>query len=401
MLGNRTIMLVDMNAFFASVEQACNPFLRGKPLLVGGAPGTRSVVAAASYEARPYGIHSGMSIKEALELCPEAIAIGGDAKKYKHASDQIARIFMDYTDHVERYSIDECFIDITATQDMFGGAVNVAKEMKRRIYSEVGLKCSAGIGPNRMLAKLASGMQKPDGLTEIKREDVKALLENLPVAKLHGVGRRLEYRLERLGIKTAGELGKVPIHILKREFGVVCGNTLHNMGNGIDPTPVTPDHSQPDIKSVGHSYTLSRNTHDPKILAKQLLRLSEMVGRRLRAQGYAGRTVTVGVRYSDMHGGCQQKALSEYIDDGYVIYQAALPILHKWMQDKRAIRLIGVSISNLAKGIHQMNIFTDPHARDLLKTLDAINDKYGESTIKRASLIGLRTEVKTHGFCKF
>ncbi|MCL5105739.1 MAG: DNA polymerase IV [Armatimonadetes bacterium] len=399
-MKHRTILLIDMNAFFASVEQGCNPSLRGKPVLVGGAPGTRSVVAAASYEARPYGIRSAMSMIEAVMRCPDAIIVEGNSEKYVDTSRRITRIFMDYTDMVEVYSIDECFLDITNTMDIFGGARETARAIKRRIRAELGLTCSVGIGPNKLLAKLAAGMQKPDGLVEIRPEEVRKLLEDLPVEELHGIGGKTKVSLERLGITTAGQLGRTPREMLKRRFGV-NGEILHDMGNGIDRSSIVPYYSQPDAKSVGHSYTLSRNTRDWNVISSHLLRLSEMVGRRLREHRYAGRTVTLVLRYGDMHGFCRQKSVSDHLDDGYAIYQVARAILHQqYQRDRRPIRLVGVSVSSLSRGMRQGSLFADPRRRELLKTMDAINDRYGEGAIRRACLLDIRARQKTHGFLR-
>lgn len=394
---DRTIILVDMNSFFASVEQKSNPQLKGKPVLVGGGPGKRSVVAAASYESRVFGIHSGMSMVEALRLCPNAIIVVGDPAKYEDSARRIFRICMDYTDKLEVYSIDECFLDVTATKNSFGGALIIAKEIKRRIKEELGLTCSVGIAPNKMLAKLASEMKKPDGLTEIKKEDVPNLLENMPVEKLHGIGEKLARRLNKMGITTAGVLGKIPVHRLKKEFGIV-GEVLHGMGQGIDNSPVVPYYNRPDVKSVGHSYTLKENTRDTDIIHRQLLRLSEMVGWRLREGGYAGRTICLVLRYADMHTFSRQTSLSEYVDNGYDIYEAASKVLNKEYDNSHAVRLIGVSVSNLVKGLHQPNLFTNPRWREALKTMDAINIRYGEFAIKRASLLSIDAVIKTHGF---
>lgn len=392
----KTILLIDMNAFFASVEQRCNPALRGKPIAVGGSLSTRSVVAAASYEARPFGIHSGMSMMEALRLCPSLIIVEGNPAKYVDTSMRVFRIFKDYTDEMEVYSIDECFLDVTPTQHLFGGPVEIAKAIKRRMKEKLGLTCSVGIAPNKMLAKLASGMQKPDGLTEIRPEQVKPLLENLPVEKLHGIGERTRIHLERLGIVTVGELGRFSRERLKREFGI-NGEILHEMGNGIDRSPIVPYHSEPDVKSMGHSYTLNRDTRDIDVVRHHLLRLSEMVGRRLREAHYAGRTVHLVLRYADRKGFGQQRSLIDYLDDGFEIYKTALSIFEE-KKDHRAIRLVGVSVSSLAKDIRQLSLFSNPRQKDLLGALDAINDKYGEFTIKRASLVKVKVIPKSHGF---
>ena len=394
---DRTILLVDMNSFFASVEQQCNPALQGKPVLVGGSVSKRSVVAAASYEARPYGIHTGMSLVEALSLCPEAVLVEGNSSKYVDASHRVFHICGDYTDQMEIYSIDECFLDVTDTQSLFGGAWEIARAIKRRVRAEMKLTCSVGIGPNKILAKLASGMQKPDGLTQIRREDVRGILEKLPVEKLHGVGGSLQARLAKMGIFTAGDLGRASQMRLRREFGVM-GDVLHEMGNGIYSPPVLSHLSKSDAKSMGHSYTLDRNTRDWSIVYKHLLRLSEMVGWRLREGGYSGRTISLVLRYADMHTFSRQKSLPEYLDDGYAIYKAALSILRQQDHDKRAVRLVGVCASNLIKGTHQLSLFEDPRWRDVLAAMDSINGRYGEFTVMRAKLIGLKTRAKTHGF---
>lgn len=387
-----------MDAFFASVEQASNPALRGKPVLVGGAPGTRTVVAAASYEARPYGIKSGKPLMEALRLCPEAILVQGNISKYIDASRRVFQICKDYTDLLEVYSIDECFLDVTDTKDHFGSALEIGSAIKHRVKKNLGLTCSIGIAPNKLLAKLACGMQKPNGLIEINQEQAMDLLQNLPVQKLHGIGAKTQARLMRMGITKAGELGRTPREVLRRQFGVL-GDVLHGMGNGEYHSPIVPYHDEPEVKSVGHSHTLERNTRNWDFICSNLLRLSEMVGRRLREQGFAGRTVHLVLRYADMNTFGKQKSLPEHLDDGYSIYKVAVSILeNQWDRDRRPIRLVGVCVSDLTKGIRQMNLFANPKSRDLLSTMDTINNRYGEFAIKRASLLDLKTKPKTHGF---
>ena len=387
--GNRIILLVDMNSFFASVEQQCNPLLRGKPVAVGGPAGSRSVVAAASYEARAFGVRAAMPVIEALSRCPELILVCGDMRKYADVSRRVFRICGDYTDLLEVYSIDECFMDVTFTQPLFGSAWSIALDIKRRIYGELGLTCSVGIGPNKVLAKLAAGMQKPDGLVEIRPEDVRDMLENLPVEKLHGIGSKVANRLKDMGISTAGALGRASRDRLNRQFGVY-GDVLHAMGNGVSDSRVIPYCDRPDIKSVGHSHTLERNTRNLDILGCHLLRLSEMVGRRLRGHGFAGKTVTLVVRYSDMHTFSRRRTLPEHINDGYAIHKIAMSILREQVGNKRAIRLVGVCVSNLTRSSCQLNLFADAKKVNLLKAVDAINDKYGEFTIRRARLIETR-----------
>lgn len=395
--AERIILLVDMNAFFASVEQRCNPSLRGKPVLVGGSRSKRSVVAAASYEARPYGIHSGMCLRKALDLCPQAVVVEGNPSKYSDTAHRVFRICSDYTDMMEIYSIDECFLDITNTQERFGGPWEVGYAIKRRIWANLGLTCSVGIAPNKMLAKLAASMKKPDGLIEIKRDEVSRLLENLPVERLHGIGEHMRVRLARMGVTTASELGRFSTNTLKRYFGANA-DVLHQMGTGTYFSPVIPYHSVPDAKSIGHSYTLDENTRDTNLIQSHLLRLSEMVGRRLRKGGFSGKTITLTLRYANMHVFNRQKSLVDYIDDGYDIYLAALPILDSQLaRDRRAIRLVGVCVSNLTKG-RQLHMFGDPRKEDISNVMDAINNRYGEFTVKRARILDLQVRAKTHGF---
>lgn len=396
---SRIVMLVDMNSFFASIEQACNPNLKGKPVLIGGSESGKGVVAAASYESRVFGIKSGMSMRDALRVCPTAIVVAGDLEKYEDIARQVFRICMDYTDMLEIYSIDECFLDVSKTADHFGGAVNIAKKIKARIKNHLRLTCSIGISVNKMLAKLASGMQKPDGLVEIKQSEIPVLLENMPVSKLHGIGNRLSNRLAKFGITTAGNLGRVSVQRLRKEFGIV-GEYLHFMGLGIDESPVVPYYERPDAKSVGHCYTLESSTRDSDIIHRQLLRLSEMVGWRLREDNYAGRTITLTLRYADFHTFTRQHTISNYIDDGYDIYNAARFILSKEYDNSQLIRLIGVSVSNLVKGIYQPNLLSNPKWRSALKAMDSINNRFGEFTIKRASLMSIEANKKTHGFLK-
>lgn len=383
---NRIILLVDMNSFFASVEQQCNPYLKGKPVAVGGPAGTRSVVSAASYEARKFGVRSAMPVREASQRCPELVLIQGDMRKYIDVSRRVFRICSDYTDLLEIYSIDECFMDVTPTMDRFGGARSIALDIKRRIRQELGLTCSIGIGPNKVLAKLAAGMRKPDGLTEIQPEDVAGVLEDLPVERLHGIGDKVAARLKEMAIPTAGVLGRTPRERLKKHFGVF-GEVLQAMGRGTSESLVVACHDAPDIKSVGHSHTLTRNTRDWEVLSHTLLRLSEMVGRRLREQSYSGRTITLTVRYSDMHTFTRRRSLQEHVDDGFAIYGIALSILREQANSERPIRLIGVCVSNLVRGSHQLSLFADKKGCKLTETLDAINDRYGEFTIRRASLL--------------
>ena len=378
-------MHVDMNAFFASVEQQANPSLRYKPVAVIGAH-KRTIITTASYEARAYGVGVGMTIPEAQKLCPDIIFVPGNNKKYTDTCTRIVEIYSDYTPMVEVYSVDEAFLDVTGTLCLFNNTGNIARQIKERVLDNFGLTCSVGIGPNKLLAKLASNMEKPDGLTLIAPENISGILGKLPVSGLCGIGSRLEKHLEAMGIMTCGELGRFPVRELKKKFGII-GKRLHQMGLGIDESPVVPVKDTPEAKSVGHSMTFDKNVSDSESIERYILQLSEMVGRRLRRSHYSGRTVALTLRYPDFHTFTKRCTINDYINDGLDIYLAALEVL-KLTRLKDAVRLLGVSVSNLAKNYGQIPLFRkDRDRRTVLLAMDEINDRYGEFSVVRARLL--------------
>ena len=254
---DRTVMHIDMNSFFASVEQAANPNLKGKPVVVTGSQ-QRTVILTASYEARAFGVKTGMMLFEARRLCPEVIMVPADNRKYTHTSTQIMRMMHDYTPLVEVFSIDEAWIDVTGSLRLFGGAENIAYQLKSRIRQHFDITCSIGVAPNKLLAKLASEMKKPDGLTTIRPEQISRTLEHLPIKELCGVGRKMERHLNLMSIYTCGELARCDEGRLTRKFGII-GTRLKQMGQGIDDSPVIPAEEADEVKSVGHSMTLKRD----------------------------------------------------------------------------------------------------------------------------------------------
>jgi len=292
---DRLILHLDMNAFFASVEQRANPYLRGKPILVGGSRAARTVVATASYEARQYGVETGMPMKQALRLCPHAIVVQGTPIKYIDTSERIFRMFLDYTPLVEIFSIDEAFLDVTSTVHFFGGTLPIAHQIKARIRNRFGLTCSIGIGPNKLIAKLASGMQKPDGLVEVTADRVPQILEDLPVDELCGIGDRLKEHLALMGIATCGELGRMTEEMLVERFGII-GSLLHRMGRGLDNSPVLLQEEITPAKSMSHCHTLEEDLYDLDRLKALLLFLSEKVASRLREDRACARTVHLTIR---------------------------------------------------------------------------------------------------------
>jgi len=395
----RVILHVDMNSYFATVEQQANPLLRGRPIVVGGSPDTRTVVAAASVEAKKFGIKSGMSLPEALKLCPQVILVEGDQEKYSFMTGKLITILERYTPLLEIFSIDEAFLDVTETHERFGGAVAIAMAIKREMREKLGdwMTCSIGIGPSKLVAKLASDMKKPDGLVVVEEKDVPGLLGQMKLSDLCGIGDRMERRLVRTGIDTISKLRDTPESFLVGKFGVI-GRVLHAMSLGEDSSPVIPYYLEPPVKSMGHHYTLPRDITSPGEAMKVLLLLAERVGRRLRAGHYAGRTVTFTVRTHDLAFHSRQRTIGTYIDDGYRIYQEACAIMRGLSFEGR-IRMLGVSVSNLVQNYHQLSLFPgERRAGALLGALDRLNDRFGEFTIKRAALLETKLRNRVGGF---
>ena len=385
----RVILHVDMNAFFASVEQQANPALRNKPIAVIGSG--RTVVTTASYEARAFGVKTGMNTWQARQVCPQITFVVGDNRKYADTSTRIVAMMRDYTPLVEVFSIDEAFLDVTGSLKLFGSAERIALLLKARIRHVFGLTCSIGIAPNKLLAKLASEMQKPDGLTIIPPERVAAVLEQLPVKELCGIGRKLEQQLAGLGILTCGQLGRYPAEVLKRRFGVV-GERLGRMGRGIDDAPVVPPEEDAAVKSVGHSMTLDRDVTGREELLKYLLQLAEMVGSRARRYGVTGKTVHLTLRYGDFTTVGRQLTRAAPTGQSEAIYRDALTLLDSFDLN-RPVRLLGVRITNLTYHADQLPLFENERKTALATAaMDEVNRRFGAFTVTYGSV--LETEEK-------
>ncbi|MCX5882609.1 MAG: DNA polymerase IV [Deltaproteobacteria bacterium] len=391
-MKERIILHIDMNAFFASVEQQANPALRGKPIAVIGAGG-RTVITTASYEARRYGVKTGMAIWEARRQCPQIILVVGDNRKYTYTSSRIFGMMLDYTPLVEVFSIDEAFLDVTHSLKIFGTPERIVYLLKARIKQSFGLTCSVGIAPNKLLAKLASEMKKPDGLTVICSDDVSRVMDSLPIKDLCGIGSRTERRLNLLGIKTCRDLGRFPVDVLKRKFGVI-GQRLHEMGLGMDDSPVVLAGEQDRVKSVGHSMTLQQDISRRQDILKYLLQLSEMVGRRARRYGVSGKTISLYVRYADFYSSFgKQQTLASPISQSDDIYKAAIDILNT-VELQQPVRLLGVRLSNLQHQAAQLPLFPQERRKALMvRAMDAVNNRYGDFTVTFASLVN--TEEKS------
>jgi DNA polymerase-4 len=386
MTADRNILHIDMNAFFASVEQAMNPALRGKPIAVIGSA-HRTVITTSSYEARKHGVKTGMAVWEAKRCCPELILVVGNNRRYTHTSSEIMKMMLDYTPLVEVFSIDEAFMDVTASRSLFGPPENIAYLLKARILHRFGITCSIGIAPNKLLAKLASDMKKPDGLTIIRAEEVGRVLEKLPITDLCGVGRRMARHLRLLGITNCGELGRFPVEILKKRFGVV-GEYLQRMGKGIDNSPVLPAEDAEPVKSVGHSMTLERDIDSREEIMRYLLQLSEMVGRRARRYGVTGKTVSLYVRYADFDTSFgKQQTQHDYISLSDDIYRAAMRILDS-VTLEQPVRLLGVRLSSLRHREEQLPLFLDEKNKAFAtRAMDEVNNRYGDFTVTFGSLV--------------
>ena len=384
----RTIMHIDMNAFFAAVEQQSNPALRDRPVAVVGSQ-QRTIILTSSYEARKYGVKTGMTLYEARQKCSQLQLVKANNRLYTYVSSQIMLIFQDYTPLVEIFSVDEAFLDVSGSLHYFGSVERIAYLIKSRIKAHFGITCSVGIAPNKLLAKLASDMHKPDGLTLVRPDEVRDLLEDLPIEDICGIGRKTTQKLNLLGIFTCGELGRFPVVKLKQKFGVV-GERLALMGRGIDPGAVLSPEQEADVKTVGHSMTLRKDISLREDVARFLLQLSEMVGRRARRYSVSGRTVTLSIRYTDFSTFSRQQIQPAPISRSEEIYHAALRIFDRLLLTQ-PIRLLGVRLSNLQHRDCQLPLFLEERRREqLTKFLDRVNDRHGEFTVMSGSLLSVK-----------
>ncbi len=343
----RKIIHIDMDAFFAAVEQRDHPELRGKPVVVGGDPGGRGVVATCSYEARRFGIHSAMSCARAYRLCPQAIFVRPRFDAYRQASQQIREIFLQYTDLVEPLSLDEAFLDVTENKPHNPSATWVAQEIRQKIFAATGLTASAGVSYNKFLAKLASDMQKPDGLTLITPEQAQGVIDRLPVRRFHGVGRVTEQRMQSLGILTGADLRLRTLEELREKFGK-AGDYYYNIARGIDLRPVVPNRVR---KSIGKETTLSEDIADLGSMLTILGDLAEKVAAILQVKQTSGLTLTLKVKYADFQTVTRSVSCGEPIEQASEMLRLAEELLQKTAAGERAVRLLGLTVSSLTSEI--------------------------------------------------
>lgn len=385
---SRRIIHLDMDAFYASVEILDNPALLGLPVVVGG-DSNRGVVCAASYEARKFGVHSALPILTAKKLCPQGVFLPVRMARYQEISRRIMEIFLRFTPLVEPLSLDEAFLDVTASQSLMGTAEDIAKQIRKLVRETIGLTVSAGVGTSKLVAKIASDLNKPDGLTIVPPGQEELFLAPLPIGRLWGVGHTTRDALALIGVKTIGDLHRIPPAILTAKFGK-AGLMLHESARGIDLRPVE---SRQETKSIGHEETFAEDLRDKKRLEQELLALCCKVGKRVRDKGLVGKTVTIKVKYRDFVQVTRSLTLAEPVADDTSLYQTGRMLLAKTEITLRPIRLLGISLANLspAEASGQLSLFDDNRARrrkdSLYRALDAINDRYGKDAILPATLV--------------
>jgi DNA polymerase-4 len=378
-----TILHVDMDAFYASVEQRDHPELRGKPVIVGGTRG-RGVVCAASYEARPFGVRSALPMSTAQRLCPHAIVLPPRMGHYATISRQIRALFLSFTPLVEPLSLDEAFLDVRGCEGLFGPAPEIGRRVKERIRSETGLVASVGVAPNKFLAKLASDHGKPDGLAIVPPDRVVDFLSPLPIGRLWGVGAKGEKRLRALGIQTVGQLAALPVRVLVEQFGD-GGRHLWELAHGRDDRRVVPDR---EARSISSETTFALDIGDPDILRAWLLDLVDQLGGRLRQHGLRARTVELKVRSSDFHTRTRSVSLPEATDLTSDLWHAARSLLEASLTpDVLPVRLLGVGATKLTDdGAVQRTLFEGEERTRLSaldRAVDAIRDHFGADAIRR------------------
>lgn len=382
--GRLTIIHVDLDAFFAAVEQRDRPELRGKPVIVGGDPRSRGVVSTCSYEARKFGVHSAMPLRTALALCPDGIFVPVDGAKYQRVSREVMTVLRHFTPVVEQVSIDEAFLDVAGTEGLFGPAPEVARRIKEEVVATTGLTVSVGVATTKLVAKVGSDLRKPDGLVVVQPGQEAAFLAPLEIRRLWGIGPKTAERLHGLGIRTIGELAALPVSTLSRALGD-HGATLHDRALGIDSDPVVGGGES--AKSVSHETTFAVDVTDIDEIERTLLALTEGVSARLRSAGIRAGTVAVKVRDSQFRTVTRQKHLPEPSDLTDPLWRAAVELARPEVRGKK-IRLLGVAATQLGQP-EQTTMFeiVDQKQRRVVDATDAVRRRFGPHAMTRASLL--------------
>lgn len=377
------ILHIDMDAFYASVEQRDNPKLRGRPVIVGGSAEGRGVVCAASYEARQYGVHSAMSSAIAKRRCPNAVFLPARMQHYADISRQIRGIFHNYTPLVEPLSLDEAFLDVQGSERLFGSAIDIGHLIQKEIQQQLNLVASVGVGPNKFLAKLASDLEKPNGFVVVPNNAIQAFLDPLPVSRLWGVGQAADKSLADLGIHTIAQLRSYPRESLEQRFGQL-GQHLWLLSQGLDDRPVVPDRL---AKSISHETTLAKDVEDRDLLIAWILELSDQVSRRLRRQNLFAKTIQLKIRYRDFSTRTRRKSLEHPTNVTDEVYAIAVELFDT-ASHMQPVRLLGVGASSLSQTRErQQTLFDENHDRDQKadQATDAIREKFGTAAVNRAS----------------
>ena len=384
MVGTRYIIHVDMDAFYASVEQLDNPEFIGKPVIVGGDPKGRGVVSAASYEARKFDIHSAMPMVQAVRLCPHATVLPVRMKRYVQVSKEIHAILECFTPLVEPVSLDEAFLDVTGSNRLFGSAKEIGLAIKKRIKEGLSLTPSVGVAPNKFLAKLASDLKKPDGFVVITEQNKQDILDPLPVGKIWGVGKVTEQVLQSHGIRTIAQLRKTPLKKLEETLGS-CASSLLQLASGVDESEVEPVRQ---AKSLSSEQTFAVDIQDKDVLVSVLLEQVEEVAHRLRADYLRAKTITLKLRYGDFRTITRSQTLSEATNTTQVLWQCAKGVFHRWQAESAGpLRLIGFAVSGLKhEEIDQKQLFSDAEKekqKRLDEAVDKIKNRYGKNALRR------------------
>lgn len=380
------ILHVDMDAFYASVEERDNPSLVGKPVIVGGSAESRGVVAAANYEVRRFGVHSAMPAARARRLCPHAIVIKPRIDYYATVSRQIRNIFEQFTPQVEPLSLDEAFLDVTGSESLFGSSAEIGLQIKRRIREELRLTASVGVATNKFVAKIASALKKPDGFVVVEASEIQAFLDPLPVGRLWGVGKVTGQTFERLNVRTIGQLRQLPLNTLHELFGA-SGEHFWQLAHGIDDRPVVPDR---EAKSISNETTFAEDIVDMDVLRAWLVDLVEQVARRLRQHDIKGRMVELKVRFADFQTITRSLTLTEPTSITRELLEAAVELLTKRLPaGHRPIRLLGFGVGKLdSSGKSQQTLFNQPDRerhQELDRVADQITEKFGKLALRRGA----------------
>ncbi len=381
------ILHVDLDAFYASVEVLKDPSLAGRPVVVGGA-GPRGVVMSASYEARAYGIRNAMPAVRARRLCPDAVFLPPDFEAYRAHSNRFREVLLAVTPLVETIALDEAFLDVSGAGLLFGDPPAIAAKIRREVAAEVGVRCSVGVGPNKLVAKLASKQAKPDGLLVVRAGEVEGFLEPLPVRALWGVGERTAETLTRIGVRTIGDLARAPLRVLERLLGEQHARDLHALALGRDDRPVTP-YEPP--RSISHEETFETDLDDAEELLREALALSHRVAARLREEGYRARTVTLKVRLANFTTLTRSRTLPTPTDVGAEIHAVVAELYRALPGARRRVRLLGVAATGLVPaGQEQLALLRGERRRDVERALDRIERRFGRGAALPASLLERR-----------